>query len=60
MMQENSNGNNPFMLKREGKFPDALLAYAHQYVEAMQERNEYIAQTCLDQMIDVRLLEFLS
>jgi hypothetical protein len=59
MLIENLKTDNPFILKRQGKFHEALLAYAQQYAEALREGNEYKARVCFDQMVDIRLLELL-
>lgn len=59
-MPSNSQNANPFVLKKEGEFSKALLAYANEYADAQSEGNEFIAQVCFDQMIDVELLELLK
>lgn len=60
MILENSDIENPFVLKRHGKFNAAISAYVRRYSEALREGNEYIAQMCFDQMVDIRLLELLK
>jgi hypothetical protein len=51
--------DNPFILKREGNFAAAMWAYAREYARARQDGNEYIAQVCFDQMVDIHLIELL-
>lgn len=60
MPSYNSQNANPFVLKKDGKFSKALLAYAGEYADAQSEGNEFIAQVCFDQMIDVELLNLLK
>lgn len=60
MPSYNSQNANPFVLKKEGEFGKALLAYASEYADAQSEGNEFIAQVCFDQMIDVELLNLLK
>ena len=60
MNSQNGEFGNPYILKREGKFNEALQSYAYEFVSAHNESNEYIAQMCFDQMLDAQLLEFLK
>lgn len=46
----------PFGLKQQGKFSDALDSYAAQFAKALETKNEFIAETCFDQMLDLVLL----
>ncbi len=60
MLSGISSHENPFILKRAGKFDKALILYAQEYVNARHEENAYIEEICFDQMVDIKLLEFLK
>ena len=59
MNSHNGETENPYILKREGRFIEALQLYADKCQKAHNERNEFIAQVCFDQMVDAQLLELL-
>ena len=60
MNSHNGEIGNPYILKREGKFTEALQTYADEFVQAHCVGDEFIARVCFDQMIDVKLLDLLS
>ena len=60
MDMHNNETGNPYILKRQGKFGIALQTYADKCLQAHDEGDEFIAQVCFDQMIDITLLEFLK
>lgn len=59
MLVDDLETQNPFYLKRQGKFQEALIAYAQVYAEAIRDENKFIAEMCFDQMVDIRLLQLL-
>ena len=55
MDSRNGETENPYILKRRGKFGRALKTYADKCKKAHIDGDEFIAQVCFDQMVDVKL-----
>lgn len=60
MYRNIEEAESPFELKTKGHFRQALIAYARHYVDSLENKNSFIADTCFDQMFDVCLLEYLK
>jgi len=48
--------SSPYYQKREGEFEKALEAYASRLKNAQAHSNQFLIETCFDQIFDVQLL----